>query len=66
MAKGLRSKVRRRIRTVRRQHLWETEGKYNLQELSNKIHDPTYDFAKDGSLPANAFVEPNNPNAVFP
>ena len=30
------------------------------------MHDPTYDFAKDGSLPANAFIEPHNPNAVFP
>lgn len=28
--------------------------------------DPTYDFTKDGSLPVNAFVEPNNPEAVFP
>ena len=34
--------------------------------MSNKLQDPTYDFAKDGSLPVNAFVEPNNPEAVFP
>jgi hypothetical protein len=37
-----------------------------LQDLSAKLHDPTYDFKKDGSLPVNAYIEPNNPNAVFP
>jgi hypothetical protein len=66
MAKGLRSKVKRRLRTVRRQHYWEVEGKQKLQDLSAKLQDPTYDFTKDGSLPVNAFLEPNNPNAVFP
>ena len=66
MGKGLRSKYKRRIRSVRRQHYWEIEGKEKLQEISNKLHDPTYDFSKDGSLPANAFLEPHNPNAVFP
>ena len=66
MAKSLRSKVKRRIRTVRRQHLYETEGKQKLQEISNKLHDPTYDMKQDYELPPNAFVEPNNPNAVFP
>ena len=30
MAKGLRSKVKRRIRTVRREHYYEVEGKYKL------------------------------------
>ena len=66
MAKGIRSKVKRRLRTVRRQHYWEIEGKQKLQDLSTKLHDPTYDFTEDGSLPVNAFIEPNNPRAVFP
>ena len=66
MGKGLRAKTKKRMRTVRRQHYYEVEGKHQLQELSNKLHDPTYDFKKDGSLPVNAFLEPQNPNAVFP
>ena len=65
MAKSLRSKVKRRMRSVKRQHYWEIEGKHKLQALSDKLHDPTYDMKNDG-LPPNAFVEPNNPNAVFP
>ena len=56
----------RRMRAVRRTHYYEVEGKYKLQEISNKLMDPTYDFKKDGALPPNAFVEPNNPEAVFP
>ena len=66
MAKGIRSKYKRRVRTVRRDHYWEIEGKQKLQTVSNKLHDPTYDFKQDGALPPNAFVEPNNPAAVFP
>ena len=66
MAKGLRSKVMRRLRTVRRQHYWEIEGKQKLEDLSAKLQDPTYDFTKDGSLKPNAFLEPHNPNAIFP
>jgi hypothetical protein len=66
MAKSLRSKYKRRMRSVKRDHYWEIEGKQKLQTLSNKLLDPTYDFKNDGSLPPNAFVEPNNPAAVFP
>lgn len=66
MAKGLRSKYKRRLRTIRRQHYWDVEGKYKLQEQSNKLHDPLYDLREDVELPPNAYVEPNNPRAVFP
>jgi hypothetical protein len=66
MAKGIRSKVMRRLRTVRRNHYWEIEGKQKLQDISAKLQDPTYDFKQDGSLKANAFLEPSNPNAIFP
>ena len=66
MAKGLRSKYKKRLRTVRRQHHWEIEGKQKLQEISNKLHDPNYDLKEDYALPANAFLEPHNPAAVFP
>ena len=30
------------------------------------MSDPTYDIVKDIALGPNAFVEPNNPLAVFP
>jgi hypothetical protein len=66
MAKGLRSKYKRRIRSVRRDHYYEIEGQHKLQEISNKLHDPTYDFKDDGALPPNAFLEPANPSAMFP
>ena len=66
MAKGLRSKYKRRIRTLRRQHYYEVEGKQKLQEQSDKLHDPLYDMTADVRLPPNAYVEPNNPMAVFP
>lgn len=66
MAKSLRSKYKRRIRSVRRAHYYEVEGKAKLETLSRKLADPTYDIAKDVGLVPNAFVEPSNPNAVFP
>ena len=66
MAKGLRSKYARRVRSVRKQHYWEIEGKQKLEDLSSKLQNPTYDITGDCALPVNAFVEPNNPNAVFP
>ena len=33
--------------------------------MSNRLHDPTRDVLED-CLPPNAYVEPNNPKAVFP
>ena len=30
------------------------------------MNDPNYDIQKDLCLPPNAFVDPNNPAAVFP
>lgn len=66
MAKGLRSKYARRVRSVRRAHYYEVEGKHKLEQISRNLHDPTYDLVKDVALRANAYVEPNNPNAVFP
>jgi hypothetical protein len=30
------------------------------------LHDPTYDLKKDVELKPNAFLEPNNPKAIFP
>ena len=66
MAKGLRSKYARRVRATRRAHYWEVEGKSKLEELSRNLHNPTYDMKQDVALPSNAYIEPENPNAVFP
>ena len=63
MAKGLRSKVKKRMRTAKRQHYYEVEGKYRLQEILDRLHDPAY---KPAPIPVNAFVHPTNPDAVFP
>ena len=65
MAKSLRSKAKRRLRTVRREHHWETRGKHDLAKIAARLHNPYYDMS-DFEVKPNAFVEPSNPNAVFP
>jgi hypothetical protein len=47
MAKGLRSKVKRRLRTARRAHFDEIQGKRDLALLSTKLNDPHYDLKLD-------------------
>ena len=66
MAKSLRSKAKRRLRTVRREHHWETRGKFEMQAIASRLHNPQYDLRNDFQRKANAFVEPSNPNAIFP
>jgi hypothetical protein len=66
MAKSVRSKVRRRIRNCRAEHLYNTVGKFKLQAISARLNDPTYDMKYEYAPPKNAFLEPNNPQAVFP
>ncbi len=65
MAKSLRSKAKRRLRTVRREHYWETRGKHDLAKIAARLHNPYYDMS-DFAVKPNAFVEPSNPLAVFP
>ena len=66
MAKSIRSKKARRLRNARAEHFYETQGKHKLQELSARLHDPSYDMKRDYQAPPNAFLHPNNPNAKFP
>ncbi|CDW87144.1 UNKNOWN [Stylonychia lemnae] len=66
MAKGLRAKTRRRLRTARREHFQEIQGKSDQQKIVQRLNNPYYDLRSDFSVKANAFVEPNNPQAVFP
>jgi len=66
MAKGARSKMKKRLRSARGQHFYEIKGKQQLEVLSQKLHDPMYCMKADKALPPNAYLEPNNPLAVFP
>ena len=66
MAKSLRSKVKKRLRTAKANHLWEVRGKAQLNRITARLNDPNYDATKDLCLPPNAYMEPDNPNAVFP
>ena len=65
MAKSVRSKIKKRIRAARANHYWEVKGKARLNKIVEKLNDPNHD-PKDHSIPLNAFMHPNNPNAVFP
>ncbi|KAH8741939.1 hypothetical protein FG386_002314 [Cryptosporidium ryanae] len=66
MAKGLRSKVKRRFRTAKRLLIKNTlELKRNIEKSNElrEIGEGTY-VRKD--LPLNAFLYPDNCNAIFP
>jgi hypothetical protein len=66
MAKSLRSKAKRRLRTVRREHHEETRGKQDMLRIAQRLHNPFYDIRAEMAPRVNAFVEPHNPAAVFP
>ena len=55
MAKSLRSKAKRRLRTVRREHHWETRGKHELQNIASRLHNPFYDIRVD-CKPTTLFI----------
>ena len=40
MAKGLRSKVKRRIRAARREHFMNVQGNKDLEEFNTRLTDP--------------------------
>jgi hypothetical protein len=67
MAKGARNKVKKRLRVTRAAHLYEVRGKFREEEMSRRQYAPNnYDYLAAHHMPPNAFVEPNNPLAVFP
>ena len=66
MAKGARSKYKKRLRSAKGAHLYLIKGKAQLERLNARISDPSYQMESEYSLPPNAFLEPNNPLAVFP
>ena len=66
MAKSIRSKFKKRVRTARREHHWETKGKFIADKINARLMSDNYDMKMDKVKPPNAFVNPDDPNAVFP
>lgn len=74
MAKGLRSKVKKRWRSLKRAHVEEVKLKSDLQEISSKLHATIHNvFTSISSKkayrtpePKNAFLFPNDPSAAIP
>ena len=66
MAKGARSKVKKRLRNARAEHLWKMKGQAANERMHSRLMDPNYTTAQEYRLAPNAFVEPDNPLAVFP
>ena len=42
MAKGLRSKYKKRMRSAKAAHLYETQGKAKMQRIAARLNDPSY------------------------
>lgn len=66
MAKSQRSKYKKRLRSAKAAHHYQVYGKAQLERISQRLNDPNYQMAAEYSLPANAYLEPDNPLAVFP
>eukprot|EP00353_Schmidingerella_taraikaensis_P003334 CAMPEP_0185578300 /NCGR_PEP_ID=MMETSP0434-20130131/12547_1 /TAXON_ID=626734 ORGANISM="Favella taraikaensis, Strain Fe Narragansett Bay" /NCGR_SAMPLE_ID=MMETSP0434 /ASSEMBLY_ACC=CAM_ASM_000379 /LENGTH=199 /DNA_ID=CAMNT_0028196067 /DNA_START=16 /DNA_END=615 /DNA_ORIENTATION=+ len=66
MAKGARCKYKKRMRTAKAAHLYKIQGKARLERLNSRINDPNYQMQSEYTLGPNAFLEPDNPCAVFP
>ena len=66
MAKGARSKVKKRLRTARAAHFWKIRGKDANERMNARLNDPTYTTEAEYGRAPNAFLEPDNPFAVFP
>ncbi|CRG99339.1 conserved Plasmodium protein, unknown function [Plasmodium relictum] len=68
MAKGLRSKVKRRFRTIKRIHVNEVIEKPNLKKLNNRIKSMlnNKNIYEDLIKPPNKFLHPDNERAIIP
>ena len=66
MAKGARSKYKKRVRSAKASHHYEISGKQTLARITNRLNDPTFQMANEYTMPINAYLEPDNPLAVFP
>eukprot|EP01017_Pseudomicrothorax_dubius_P033162 TRINITY_DN4412_c0_g1_i7.p1 TRINITY_DN4412_c0_g1~~TRINITY_DN4412_c0_g1_i7.p1 ORF type:complete len:182 (-),score=59.97 TRINITY_DN4412_c0_g1_i7:39-584(-) len=66
MAKGLRSKVKRRFRTLRRKVVEDLYGRSEAEGLSSKLVATIENRNYRVKEPKNAFLYPNDPDAAFP
>ena len=66
MAKSQRSKYKKRLRSAKAAHHYEVKGKAALERINARMNDPNYQMASEYTLPVNAYLEPDNPLAVFP
>ena len=66
MARGIKNKHGKRLRSAKAAHLYSIKGKGQLERLNARMNDPTYQMKSEYSLPVNAYLEPDNPLAVFP
>lgn len=68
MAKGLRSKVKRRYRTVKRVHVQEVVERPKIEKLNERINYMinNKDIHEELIRPPNKFLHPNDENAVIP
>ena len=66
MAKGARCKTKKRMRTAKAAHLYKVRGKAQLERINGRLNDPNYRMQDEYALAPNAFLEPDNPCAVFP
>lgn len=46
--------------------MWETRGKAALDRITDRLNDPNFETKHEYTMPPNAFLNPQNPNAVFP
>ena len=56
----------KRQRTAKAAHHYQIKGKAALERSNARLSDPNYNMSAEYALPVNAFLEPNNPLAVFP
>ncbi len=66
MAKGLRSKVKKRWRALKRRVIEQKVGTSNLEELQNRLKATIQGVEYRQKEPLNAFKYPKAPNAAFP
>ena len=66
MAKGARNKYKKRMRSAKAAHLYSVRGKGVLDRLNGRLNDPNYQMQSEYTMPPNAYLEPDNPLAVFP
>jgi len=66
MAKGTRSKIKKRLRSLKRKQFWEVEGKQKLDEISTRLQNGYKTEKHPNAIPPNAFLHPDRVEANFP